>query len=147
DLDRGGQRGLRRFFDGIVDGQFDAEGRDPFTESGGGLQRGNFFDIHGFLLRKFYFRIYYSPNEIFSHEIFPGSAFMSESADIPNDAKKGDVRVRLPTVRLYKRLVRTRFPFRFGKASMTEMPLVYVRAEWEEERGGTFEGVSASGIP
>ena len=37
--------------------------------------------------------------------------------------------VRLRGIRLYRRLARTRFPFRFGKASMTEMPLVYVRAE------------------
>jgi hypothetical protein len=48
---------------------------------------------------------------------------------------------------LYRRLARTRFPFRFGKASMTEMPLVYVRAEWEFAGGASFEGVSASGIP
>ncbi len=50
-------------------------------------------------------------------------------------------------MRLYRRMVRTRFPFRFGKASMTEMPVVYVRAEWEGEDGAVFEGVSASGIP
>ncbi len=57
------------------------------------------------------------------------------------------MRPRLRAVRLFRRVVRTRFPFRFGRASMTEMPVVYVRAEWETERGGAFEGVSASGIP
>jgi L-alanine-DL-glutamate epimerase-like enolase superfamily enzyme len=55
--------------------------------------------------------------------------------------------VRLRDIRLYRRLGRTRFPFRFGKASMTEMPLVYVRARWELQDGSVFEGVSASGIP
>lgn len=55
--------------------------------------------------------------------------------------------IRLRDVRLYRRLARTRFPFRFGKSSMTEMPLVYVRAEWEFAGGAAFEGVSASGIP
>jgi hypothetical protein len=55
--------------------------------------------------------------------------------------------VRLRALRLYRRLARTRFPFRFGKSSMTEMPLVYVRAEWEAADGEVFEGVSASGIP
>jgi hypothetical protein len=44
-------------------------------------------------------------------------------------------------------VVHTRFPFRFGKASMTEMPVAYVRAEWEAKDGTVFEGVSASGIP
>lgn len=55
--------------------------------------------------------------------------------------------VRLRGIRLYRRVVHTRFPFRFGKSSMTEMPLIYLRAEWEAADGSTFEGVSASGIP
>jgi hypothetical protein len=54
---------------------------------------------------------------------------------------------KLLDVAFYRRTVRTRFPFRFGKASMTEMPLVYVRAQWESGEGVRFEGVSASGIP
>lgn len=55
--------------------------------------------------------------------------------------------VRLRGIRLYRRVVHTRFPFRFGKSSMTEMPVVYLRADWEASDGSAFEGVSASGIP
>jgi len=54
---------------------------------------------------------------------------------------------KLIDVSFYRRQVRTRFPFRFGKASMTEMPIVYVRALWESAEEKKFEGVSASGIP
>jgi hypothetical protein len=54
---------------------------------------------------------------------------------------------RLRGIRLYRRIVHTRFPFRFGKSSMTEMPVIYLRAAWEDARGNAFEGVSASGIP
>jgi hypothetical protein len=57
------------------------------------------------------------------------------------------LRAKLLDIRLYRRVARTRFPFRFGKASMTEMPIVYLRAGWEDAGGRTFEGISASGIP
>jgi len=53
----------------------------------------------------------------------------------------------LQSASLYRRVVRTRFPFRFGKSSMTEMPVVTVRATWRGADGKAFEGVSASGIP
>jgi hypothetical protein len=53
----------------------------------------------------------------------------------------------LRSLRLYRRAVRTRFPFRFGKSSMTELPVVYARTEWTDTQGNVFEGVSASGIP
>ncbi len=55
--------------------------------------------------------------------------------------------LRLLSVRLYRREVKTRFPFRFGKSSMTEMPIITLRAILETENGTLFEGVSASGIP
>jgi hypothetical protein len=66
---------------------------------------------------------------------------------VSQDAEKHAVRVCFRGASLFRRPVRTRFPFRFGKASMTEMPVVYVRSEWEREGGRPFEGVSASGIP
>jgi hypothetical protein len=53
----------------------------------------------------------------------------------------------LRSARLYRRVVKTRFPFRFGKSSMTQMPVVTLRVEWEAADGTLFEGVSASGIP
>jgi len=54
--------------------------------------------------------------------------------------------IRLREARRYRRLMRTRFPFRFGKASVTEAPIVYVRLYLESEDGKIVEGVSASGI-
>lgn len=54
---------------------------------------------------------------------------------------------RLRGHRLLQRRVETRFPFRFGRVSMTAMPLVYLEAEWEGADGKVFTGRSASGIP
>ncbi len=56
------------------------------------------------------------------------------------------VAVALDAVKLYRRVVQTRFPFRFGGSTMTEMPVVSVQATWKGD-GRLFEGVSACGIP
>jgi hypothetical protein len=60
---------------------------------------------------------------------------------------KSSYPARLRGYRLLQRRVETRFPFRFGRVSMTAMPLVYLEAEWESGNGGIFKGRSASGIP
>lgn len=52
----------------------------------------------------------------------------------------------LQSVSLYRRVARTRLPFRFGSATMREMPVVTVRATWSVN-GRVVEGVAASGIP
>ncbi len=57
------------------------------------------------------------------------------------------IRLRAPEAKLYRRTMRTRFPFRFGKANMTEMQIFYLRVPLESESGASFPGVSASGIP
>ena len=53
----------------------------------------------------------------------------------------------LHSVESFRRVVKTRFPFRFGKSVMTEMPVVSFRVSWIAADGSRFEGVSASGIP
>ena len=61
--------------------------------------------------------------------------------------KESAHRARLLGHSLYRRRVETRFPFRFGKVSMTAMPLVYLETTWESADGVLFTGWSASGIP
>jgi hypothetical protein len=51
------------------------------------------------------------------------------------------------SVESFRRIVKTRFPFRFGKSVMTEMPVVSFRVSWSAADGSRFEGVAASGIP
>ena len=53
------------------------------------------------------------------------------------------IRLRAQETKLYRRTMRTRFPFRFGKASMTEMPIWYLRVAAETEKGTVFSGVAA----
>jgi hypothetical protein len=60
--------------------------------------------------------------------------------------------VHLPQFRLreasvFSRQVKTRMPFRFGRATMTQMPILHLRLKVEADDGSIITGVSASGIP
>ncbi len=57
------------------------------------------------------------------------------------------VQIRVKEGRLFRRMVKTRFSFRFGKASMTEMPIITLHLILETKTGEKLSGVSASGIP
>lgn len=48
---------------------------------------------------------------------------------------------------VFSRQVETRMPFRFGKSTMTRMPILHLRLKVETEAGTVVTGVSASGIP
>jgi L-alanine-DL-glutamate epimerase-like enolase superfamily enzyme len=48
---------------------------------------------------------------------------------------------------VYSRQVQTRMPFRFGRSTMTQMPILHLRLKVETEDGAQVTGVSASGIP
>ena len=54
---------------------------------------------------------------------------------------------RLREAQVYSRQVHTRMPFRFGRATMTQMPVLHLRLEVEGRGGEAVVGVSASGIP
>ncbi|HKP97203.1 MAG TPA: hypothetical protein VJ385_15745 [Fibrobacteria bacterium] len=60
--------------------------------------------------------------------------------------------VNLPQFRLreasvFSRQVKTRMPFRFGRSTMTQMPILHLRLTVETDTGEVLTGVSASGIP
>ncbi len=57
------------------------------------------------------------------------------------------IKIRCKNPRLFRRRVQTRFPFRFGKSQMTEMPVLYLRCDLEINGQARGEGVTASGIP
>lgn len=48
---------------------------------------------------------------------------------------------------VYSRQVQTRMPFRFGRSTMTQMPILHLRLKVESAEGRVVTGVSASGIP
>ncbi len=54
--------------------------------------------------------------------------------------------IRLRDVSFYKLPMRTRFPFRYGIATLTELPHLFVRAEVEID-GTRCVGMSADGLP
>lgn len=54
---------------------------------------------------------------------------------------------RLREASVFSRQVKTRMPFRFGRSTMTQMPILHLRLKVETEDGKTLTGVSASGIP
>ena len=60
--------------------------------------------------------------------------------------------VNLPQFRLreasvFSRQVKTRMPFRFGRSTMTQMPILHLRLKVESGDRKIITGVSASGIP
>lgn len=57
-----------------------------------------------------------------------------------------EFRLRLREARLYSRTMRTRFPFVFGKVSISELSILYARLFLESQAGVIFEGVSASAL-
>jgi L-alanine-DL-glutamate epimerase-like enolase superfamily enzyme len=48
---------------------------------------------------------------------------------------------------VFSRPIKTRMPFRFGRSTLTQMPIVHLRLTVETKDGKTVHGVSASGIP
>src|SRR4051794_24656971 len=69
-----------------------------------------------------------------------------------DNEKNGSVMVNSPQFRLreasvFSRQVKTRMPFRFGRSTMTQMPILHLRLKVEAEDGKTLTGVSACGIP
>lgn len=48
---------------------------------------------------------------------------------------------------VFSRQIKTRMPFRFGRSTMTQMPILHLRLKVESDTGRTVVGVSASGIP
>lgn len=54
---------------------------------------------------------------------------------------------RLREASVFSRQVKTRMPFRFGRATMTQMPILHLRLKVETAEGRTLTGVSACGIP
>ncbi len=48
---------------------------------------------------------------------------------------------------VFSRQIKTRMPFRFGRSTMTQMPILHLRLKVATEAGRTLVGVSASGIP
>jgi hypothetical protein len=69
-----------------------------------------------------------------------------------DNGKIGSVMVNMPQFRLreasvFSRQIKTRMPFRFGRSTMTQMPIIHLRLTVEADNGKTLTGVSASGIP
>ena len=56
-------------------------------------------------------------------------------------------RFRLREASIFSRQVRTRMPFRFGRATLTQMPILHLRLKVETAQGRILTGVSACGIP
>ncbi len=56
-------------------------------------------------------------------------------------------RWKLKEVNAFSRRVFTRIPFRFGRSTMTEMPIIHLRILFENAQGSTATGISACGIP
>jgi hypothetical protein len=54
---------------------------------------------------------------------------------------------RLREASVYSRQVKTRMPFRFGRATMTQMPILHLRLKLESASGEVVDGASACGIP
>ncbi len=48
---------------------------------------------------------------------------------------------------VFSRQVKTRMPFRFGRATMTQMPILHLRLKLESADGALIDGASACGIP
>ena len=81
-------------------------------------------------------------------EVITGLRCPATFTNINRDARGGAVtgaRIRLREARVYRRLMRMRFPFRFGNATITEAPVVYARVFLQSESGAMHEGVGASG--
>jgi hypothetical protein len=55
--------------------------------------------------------------------------------------------LRLREASVFSRQVKTRMPFRFGRATMTQMPILHLRLKVETADGREVTGVSACGIP
>lgn len=56
-------------------------------------------------------------------------------------------KLKLREASVYSRQVLTRMPFRFGRSTMTQMPILHLRLKVEMDDGKVVTGVSASGIP
>lgn len=56
-------------------------------------------------------------------------------------------KLKLREASVFSRQVHTRMPFRFGRATMTQMPILHLRLRLETGDGKQVTGVSASGIP
>ena len=54
---------------------------------------------------------------------------------------------RLREASVFSRQVKTRMPFRFGRSTLTQMPILHLRLKVEADNGKMITGVSASGIP
>ncbi len=54
---------------------------------------------------------------------------------------------RLREASVFSRQVKTRMPFRFGRATMTQMPILHLRLTLETPEGKILSGASACGIP
>lgn len=55
--------------------------------------------------------------------------------------------LRLREASVFSRQVKTRMPFRFGRATMTQMPILHLRLRVETADGRELTGSSACGIP
>ncbi len=54
---------------------------------------------------------------------------------------------KLREASVFSRQVKTRMPFRFGRATMTQMPILHLKLTVETTAGRILNGVSACGIP
>jgi hypothetical protein len=54
---------------------------------------------------------------------------------------------RVREASVFSRQIKTRMPFRFGRSTMTQMPILHLRLTVEADDGKVLTGVSASGIP
>lgn len=56
-------------------------------------------------------------------------------------------KIRLLEASVFSRQIKTRMPFRFGRATMTQMPILHLRLKVETAEGKSLVGCSACGIP
>ena len=56
-------------------------------------------------------------------------------------------KLRILEASVFSRPIKTRMPFRFGRSTLTQMPILHLRLKVETSGGAIVHGVSASGIP
>lgn len=58
-----------------------------------------------------------------------------------------NTKLRILEASVFSRPIKTRMPFRFGRSTLTQMPILHLRLKVETSGGAIVHGVSASGIP
>lgn len=76
----------------------------------------------------------------------PASPLANPPADSPVHPP-AYARYRVRAAKAWLRLAGMRFPFRFGKVMMTELPVVTLQLTVESDRGQILQGYAASGFP